>query len=360
MKKKNDYTNNQFINIPNQDLSNNQDVTIINDWLHNYFISSKNTFYTYTLAAEKFILFMLARHTSLSKISGKDLASYTEWLKTPQLDDCTGGTKFKKGSDWKPFVKGLKDSTIKLNIQIIKVLFEYLINIDYITKNPFKTFKNKRTTPQKQDKYLTQEHLEILFNYLHDQDEVPLWRAVRRRWIFTLLYCTGLRKSEVTSVRMSDFKYQKGKWWLKIVGKGRKESTIPIVDELLFALKEYRNYNNLSDTPSPSEKEMPLVFCQGSKEPLGNDAIYNDVKTVFNILYQQYYMTESHLAEAFKCASTHWLRHSFATSQTEAGIPLDLVRLNLRHSDISTTMRYVHSDDESRHSLLNEKFTLKK
>ncbi|VEB42912.1 site-specific tyrosine recombinase XerC [Chromobacterium violaceum] len=50
-----------------------------------------------------------------------------------------------------------------------------------------------------------------------------------------------------------------------------------------------------------------------------------------------------------RAASTHWLRHTAASHQLEAGVPLLLVSQNLRHASIQTTRRYLHSEEDARH-----------
>ena len=48
-------------------------------------------------------------------------------------------------------------------------------------------------------------------------------------------------------------------------------------------------------------------------------------------------------------ASTHWLRHTAASHQLDAGVPLLVVSQNLRHSTIQTTRKYLHTEDDARH-----------
>ena len=135
----------------------------------------------------------------------------------------------------------------------------------------------------------------------------------------------------------------------------RSEGRIPAPDRLIEALKRYREYNKLTALPSPDD-ETPLIFTKIKYQPIGDDVLYNEVKSIFNELYLIYKDTDAHIAHAFKHASTHWLRHSYATAQTDANIPLHIVKENLRHSNISTTSRYLHADERERHELINKKF----
>jgi integrase len=58
--------------------------------------------------------------------------------------------------------------------------------------------------------------------------------------------------------------------------------------------------------------------------------------------------TNEETRERLLQASTHWLRHTAASHQLDAGIPL-MVSQNLRHASIQTTRRYLHSEDDARH-----------
>ena len=54
-------------------------------------------------------------------------------------------------------------------------------------------------------------------------------------------------------------------------------------------------------------------------------------------------------ADTLLAASTHWLRHTAASHQLDAGVPLLVVSQNLRHSTIQTTRKYLHTEDDARH-----------
>jgi integrase/recombinase XerC len=49
-------------------------------------------------------------------------------------------------------------------------------------------------------------------------------------------------------------------------------------------------------------------------------------------------------------ASTHWLRHTAATHQADAGNDIRFIQKNLRHASIETTAIYLHAEDDRRHS----------
>ena len=215
-----------------------------------------------------------------------------------------------------------------------------------------------------QEKYLTTEQVEVLFKYI-ENSELDAWRKVRYRWIFILFLLTGLRKTEAANLVMADFIKLKGKWWLKVLGKGKKNANIPITEDLIQELSVYRTYNGLSALPGPSEKKIPVIMRRLNKRnnkidyanySISNYSLYSEIKFIFQNIYNDLKVEDEHLAENFRIASTHWLRHTSATLQIEAEIPLHIVKENLRHEEISTTMRYVHTDKDIQHAEITNKF----
>jgi integrase/recombinase XerC len=55
-------------------------------------------------------------------------------------------------------------------------------------------------------------------------------------------------------------------------------------------------------------------------------------------------------ADKLRRASTHWLRHTAATHQADAGNDLRFIQKNLRHASLETTAIYLHADDDRRHA----------
>lgn len=132
-----------------------------------------------------------------------------------------------------------------------------------------------------------------------------------------------------------------------MLGKGNKIGDIPVGDSLLAALQRYRSHCGLPPLPLPGEA-TPLVGRvnqPGKLDTLSDKAIYLIVKQVFRLAAER----EPAQAERLAAASTHWLRHTAASHQLEAGVPLLVVSQNLRHASIQTTRKYLHTEDDARH-----------
>jgi site-specific recombinase XerD len=347
------------------------ELNLISDWLLEY-NQSVNTFNSYRQAIERFILFLSENQLTLKSLNRNIITKYSDWLKspTPESKYCTGGARYSRTHiNWKPFVNGLTDDSIKLNLGILSILYDYLISIEYLTKNPFRFKKYKRTKISTQEKYLTNEQILLLFKYIKNS-ELEMWRKVRYKWIFTLFLLTGLRKTEASNLVMADFIKRKDKWWLNVIGKGNKKANIPVTEELIDALSEYRLFNNLSALPGPEETNIPVIMRKLNKQKVNiidyadysvsDDLLYSEIKFLFQNIYKELKIEDPYLANGFKLASTHWLRHTSATLQIESNVPLHIVKENLRHNEISTTMRYVHTNKDIQHAEISNKFKLKK
>lgn len=347
------------------------ELNLISEWLLEY-DQSINTFNSYRQAVERFILFLSENQLTLKNVNRSIILRYSDWLKspTPESKYCTNGARYSRTHiNWKPFVNGLTDDSIKLNLSILSILYDYLISTEYLTKNPFKFKKYKRTKTTIQEKYLTNEQILLIFNYIKTS-KLETWRKVRYKWIFTLFLLTGLRKTEASHLVMADFIKRKGKWWLNVIGKGNKKAEIPVTEELIEELSEYRLFNNLPALPGPEEIDIPVVMRKLNKQKINtinyadysvsDDLLYSEIKFLFQNIYTESKINDPYLADNFKLASTHWLRHTSATLQIESNVPLHIVKENLRHNEISTTMRYIHTNKDLQHAEISDKFRIKK
>ena len=157
---------------------------------------------------------------------------------------------------------------------------------------------------------------------------------------------------------MSDIKYSRTGWWLNVIGKGDKPGRVPIPDALFRALLRYRRFLGLSDYPGQHDVRIALIvrsICNYSK--VSDEFIYRTVKSVCTGLSVELKMSDPVNSAIFSKVTPHWLRHTSATHQVDAGIDLRVVQQNLRHSSISTTMHYQHTSNDHRFEETNIKFS---
>lgn len=350
-------------------------------WLNEY-RHQQNTKVSYLQIAGRFMFWLQEiKQMHLGQVTRQELQEYQDFLSSPpkylvgdrkprqnkdsRTSESSAAVKIThwkpQNEDWKPFAtNSMSASSVKTNFQVLMGMYEYLIEIDYLYKNPFKLKKIKTINKSESvEKYLTEDQINLVFEFIdHLPESSPKQKKEKERkvWLLTLLYRSALRRSEVAKAQMHDVIYLHDKWWLKVIGKGDKEATIPFTNNLIDGLKRYRISLGLSPLPRGKEN-IPLVASIDSKmKQITDKAIYNIVKSVFSDLVNYYCDKDEKLANLFSRVSTHWLRHTSATHQANSGLDIRLVKENLRHSNIETTLRYQHTEEVTRHEETEDKF----
>lgn len=167
---------------------------------------------------------------------------------------------------------------------------------------------------------LTFEEVEALFS----APDMTKKEGIRDRAMLEVMYASGLRVSELLSLKLSQ--YSSSLNCLKIYGKGNKERMVPIGDYALEYLTKYlrevRDFN--------IGKKTDYVFLNKAGKPITRQYFWQQIKKYGEI------------AQIKKSISPHTLRHSFATHLLENGADLRMVQEALGHSKISTTQIYTH------------------
>jgi len=170
-------------------------------------------------------------------------------------------------------------------------------------------------------KSLTEEEVESLLNAPLVSD--PL--GSRDRTMLEVLYATGLRVSELVSLKYSQLNMNQGV--IRIVGKGDRERMIPLGEEAVRWLKEFlgsaRNEILLDRTTD-------YLFPTRRGDRMTRQAFWHIIKR---------YARKSAIDKEL---SPHTLRHAFATHLLNHGADLRVVQMLLGHSDLSTTQIYTH------------------
>lgn len=343
------------------------DIAAIKTWLSE-FIDSRNTFTSYRQCAERFVMWLLQHKLTLATTSREDLQDYQTFLAYPTPAELwCGAAVARNNPNWKPFVKGLSPTSIRLNLQILGSLYEYLVQSAYLNTNPFRLIRRKSAGLNAAklgiERYLSHKEWDYVIRYIDQlpQSSVKEQRSYHRiKWIFNLLYLSGCRRSEIANAKMSDFLQKRGQWWLRVIGKGNKYGEIPVTNALLNALITYRRSLQLPDFPNNNETHIALVNDMQFKEKhyraISDSMLYKIIKHTCAAIAAWLTDIDPAAASVVTKVSTHWLRHTSATHQVDAGIDIRIVKENLRHSMLETTMRYQHTEDDARHSETINKF----
>ena len=179
-------------------------------------------------------------------------------------------------------------------------------------------------------KALTESEVEDLLQAPLVSDPVGL----RDRTMLELLYATGLRVSELVSLRLEQVNQRQGV--LRTFGKGNKERLVPLGEEALAWLARYL------------QESRPQLMRKATSDALFvTRRCHSMTRQAFWYLIKRY----AHQAGIRKHLSPHTLRHCFATHLLNHGADLRVVQMLLGHSDLSTTQIYTHVARERLKSL---------
>jgi integrase/recombinase XerD len=154
--------------------------------------------------------------------------------------------------------------------------------------------------------------------------------GLRDRAMLELLYASGLRVSELVSLKAADVDFNEG--ILRCFGKGRKERLVPVASGALAWLRRYLAEVRplLANARSGKHEEL---FLTEAGEPVNRSAFWGWVRR---------YAIAAGISGK---VSPHTLRHSFATHLLAGGADLRAIQEMLGHADIATTQIYTHVDD---------------
>ncbi|MEX3713193.1 tyrosine-type recombinase/integrase [Cytobacillus horneckiae] len=158
----------------------------------------------------------------------------------------------------------------------------------------------------------------------------------RNLLIAYLLYTTGIRASELLSINWGSFRYNRqGFLYADVIGKGQKHRSIPIREETVAILMDYRRSIE-EPTEIDPEDTSPLLFSIYNKKELHTEKKRLTYASLYKIVKEAV-----HLAGKQSSVSPHWFRHTFVTMLLENDVPLAVVKDWAGHADISTTNVYL-------------------
>lgn len=213
----------------------------------------------------------------------------------------------------------LKKSSISRKLATIRSFYKYLHKEGYVKTNPAKLVSSPRL-PKPLPKFLTIDETFSLMN----APQGDTFKATRDKSVIELLYSSGLRVSELTSLDISDLDIKES--LVRVKGKGKKERITPVGSNAMTAIKNY-----LPERISLKKKSQALF--------LNNRGGRLTQRSVRRILLEY-----CRIAGLKGYPSPHTLRHTFATHLLHGGADLRAIQELLGHSSLSTTQRYTHVD----------------
>ena len=216
---------------------------------------------------------------------------------------------------------GLAPRSVARAIACVRGLYKFLLVEKKIAADPAEDLQAPRAWPAL-PKYLDLEQVDRLLQ----EPDTSNPRGLRDKALIELLYATGLRVTELLSLKAANINLDAG--YLTCIGKGDKERIVPLGDSAADWVRRYI-----------AEGRPALLKGRKSNWLFLNARGGTQLSRVgFWKLLKEYGIK----AGVSRDLSPHVLRHSFATHLLERGADLRAIQMMLGHADLSTTQIYTH------------------
>lgn len=219
-------------------------------------------------------------------------------------------------------LRGRTAATIARKLAAIKAFYRFMITENYLQSDPAEAVE-AGTKGVHLPKVLTEPEIQALL----EAPDISTAEGLRDRTMLEMLYATGMRVSELVTVKAAsvnlDMRY------VIAFGKGSKERIVPLGSVAITYLRKYLTEGR-NHFLKENEKDPETLFLGLGGQGLTRQRVWEIIK--------QY----GRQAGITKMISPHVLRHSFATHLLDNGADLRSVQEMLGHADISTTQIYTH------------------
>ena len=266
------------------------------------------------------------------RLDSKTLKAYR--IDLGQFSKSTGITDPIDGSSnmWERYIstphEKYKPTTVKRKIASLKAFFHYLEYREVVILNPFNKIQIKFREPTVLPKIIPLLTVESFLSTIYTcRRQAPTAyqrkNALRDAAIIELLFATGMRISELCSLKAGDISLSDRS--LLIYGKGNKERRMQIGnDDVLHVLAEYHNtFHNKSTSNG-------VFFINQNQTPVSDQAVRRMINKYVSLAAIDLHITP------------HMFRHTFATSLLEADVDIRYIQEMLGHSSINITEIYTH------------------
>lgn len=217
---------------------------------------------------------------------------------------------------------GLSAASLRIATVHLKIFFRWLAGKDRLPMDPAEPLLSPRPE-QSLPETLNRQTVEQLLESIDETRRLGL----RDRAMLELFYSSGLRLSELCSIRLEHYDPDEG--FMRVRGKGNKTRMVPVGGRARAALENYLENERRDLVKRRTGSEVFLSVRGGG---LSTDRVREIVKQ------------RAAQAGIAQNVYPHLLRHSFATHLLEGGADLRVIQELLGHADISTTQIYTHVD----------------
>ncbi len=217
--------------------------------------------------------------------------------------------------------EGRSPASVARAVACFRGFYRFLVVSGHRTVNPaddLRAPKAWKTLP----KCLSVEDVDTLLA----APDITAPRGLRDRALIEVLYATGLRVTELITLKPQDVNLESG--YLTTTGKGRKQRLVPLGDEAASWVVRYL------------KESRPVLLKKRSSTRLFVNARGGSGLT--RVGFWKILKGYGRQAGLSATLSPHVLRHSFATHLLDRGADLRAIQMMLGHSDLSTTQIYTH------------------
>lgn len=252
---------------------------------------------------------------------GSDLKQFGKWLEKNDLSYTDVGSEHLIEYQEVLTAKGRSERSRARVLSTQRRFYRYLLREKKIDTDPSALLESPKTGRQL-PKSLSESEVDDLLQ----APDLLQAEGLRDRAMLELLYATGLRVTELVSLRLDELNLTMGV--VRVTGKGEKDRLVPMGEEAVHWLEEYLETARSTLLRGKGLVDEVFVTRRGS----------GMTRQAFWYLIKKYAARVGIEADL----SPHTLRHAFATHLVNHGADLRVVQMLLGHSDISTTQIYTH------------------
>ncbi|QCX53493.1 tyrosine-type recombinase/integrase [Elizabethkingia sp. JS20170427COW] len=219
--------------------------------------------------------------------------------------------------------------SINRKLSCLRSFFHFYIKIGDVKESPLQSIDSLKFYAERQIPFSKEEMDEVKEVYRKGDEKTILVEA-----IIETLYQTGMRKSELCKMKLTDVDFSLA--IIKVIGKGNKQREIPLSEDLKKILEDYLKVRD----PKPEFQDLFYVNYQGKK--LTEKFVYSKVNS-----YLSYVSSK-------KKKSPHMLRHTFATHVLDNGAEINAVKEILGHASLASTQVYTHASIDQLKKVINQ------
>lgn len=275
-----------------------KEITAFISYLHNIKKTSNNTEMSYRRDLEKLQNYMLQKGIQdIADVTAEELGSYIQYLEDGHF----------------------AAATVSRNIASLKAFYHFLMQEGIVKTDVSENLKAPKIEKKIPEIMTPEEVVRLL-----EQPGGDSPKEIRDKAMLELLYATGIRVTELITLKVSDINMQMN---FLICRDANKERVIPFGSAAKSALEKYLDGVRESMI---EDKKSDILFANCSGQPMSRQGFWKLIK---------YYARKADIKADI---TPHTLRHSFAAHLVENGADLRSVQEMLGHSDISTTQVYAH------------------